>query len=145
MVIGGIGSISGSVIATFLYVACSEWWLRVLDSQVVLQDSAAKLEFAVVFAVAILAVMGLVFWRQMRKGKKLFSSTHVCGKRKLQVNWAFLALLVVGVAGLVWDGAFLLGNNMTLPLVRNGFRMVVFSVLLLVVIIVSSQLYKLKI
>ena len=31
VVIGGIGSISGSCIATFLYIACSEWWLRGLD------------------------------------------------------------------------------------------------------------------
>ena len=31
VVIGGIGSISGSVLSTFLYVACSEWWLRGLD------------------------------------------------------------------------------------------------------------------
>ena len=33
VVIGGIGSISGSVIGTFLYVACSEWWLRFLDME----------------------------------------------------------------------------------------------------------------
>ncbi len=33
VVIGGVGSVSGSVIATFLYVACSEWWLRFLDSE----------------------------------------------------------------------------------------------------------------
>ena len=33
VVIGGIGSVSGSVVATFLYVACSEWWLRFLDSE----------------------------------------------------------------------------------------------------------------
>lgn len=33
VVIGGIGSVSGSVIASFLYVACSEWWLRFLDSE----------------------------------------------------------------------------------------------------------------
>ena len=31
VVIGGIGSISGSVIGTFLYVASAEWWLRGLD------------------------------------------------------------------------------------------------------------------
>ncbi len=31
VVIGGIGSISGSSIASFLYIACSEWWLRGLD------------------------------------------------------------------------------------------------------------------
>ena len=30
VVIGGIGSISGSIIASFLYIACSEWWLRFL-------------------------------------------------------------------------------------------------------------------
>ena len=33
IVIGGIGSVSGSCIATFLYVACSEWWLRFLDNE----------------------------------------------------------------------------------------------------------------
>ncbi len=33
VVIGGIGSVSGSVMAAFLYVACSEWWLRFLDSE----------------------------------------------------------------------------------------------------------------
>ena len=32
VVIGGIGSISGSCIASFLYVAASEWWLRFLDN-----------------------------------------------------------------------------------------------------------------
>ena len=31
VVIGGIGSISGSVIASFLFTACNEWWLRFLD------------------------------------------------------------------------------------------------------------------
>ena len=38
VVVGGIGSVSGSVIATFLYVACSEWWLRFLDSEIVLKN-----------------------------------------------------------------------------------------------------------
>ena len=32
VVIGGIGSITGSVIASYLFIACSEWWLRGLDS-----------------------------------------------------------------------------------------------------------------
>ena len=31
VVIGGIGSITGSLIGTFLFVGCSEWWLRFLD------------------------------------------------------------------------------------------------------------------
>ena len=33
VVIGGIGSVSGSCIASFLYIACSEWWLRFLDNE----------------------------------------------------------------------------------------------------------------
>ena len=32
VVLGGIGSISGSVIGSMLFVAASEWWLRGLDS-----------------------------------------------------------------------------------------------------------------
>ncbi len=67
VVIGGIGSISGSCIATFLYVACSEWWLRFLDSEVVL------------------------------------------------------------------------GNGFKLPLLRNGFRMVVFSVVIMIVVLFFSK------
>ena len=31
VVIGGIGSITGSILGSFLYIACSEWWLRFLD------------------------------------------------------------------------------------------------------------------
>jgi len=33
VVIGGIGSITGSCISSFLFVACSEWWLRFLDQK----------------------------------------------------------------------------------------------------------------
>ena len=32
VVIGGIGSITGSVLGSFLFIASSEWWLRGLDS-----------------------------------------------------------------------------------------------------------------
>jgi branched-chain amino acid transport system permease protein len=32
VVIGGIGSVSGSCISSFLFIACSEWWLRFLDT-----------------------------------------------------------------------------------------------------------------
>ena len=31
VVIGGLGSVTGSCLASFLFVACSEWWLRFLD------------------------------------------------------------------------------------------------------------------
>lgn len=66
VVIGGIGSVSGSIIATFLYMACSEWLLRFLDSE-------------------------------------------------------------------QYVGAF------KVPLLRNGFRMVVFSVVIMVIVLFFSQ------
>ena len=33
VVIGGVGSVTGSVLSSFLFVACSEWWLRFLDEK----------------------------------------------------------------------------------------------------------------
>ncbi len=33
VVIGGVGSVTGSVMSSFLFVACSEWWLRFLDEK----------------------------------------------------------------------------------------------------------------
>jgi branched-chain amino acid transport system permease protein len=73
VVIGGIGSISGSCIATFLYVACSEWWLRFLDNEIVL-DSGMKVPLLragfrmVVFSVVIMIVV--LFFRRGIMGDK---------------------------------------------------------------------------
>ncbi len=36
VVIGGLGSVTGSCLASFLFVACSEWWLRFLDQKQVI-------------------------------------------------------------------------------------------------------------
>ncbi len=33
VVIGGIGSVTGSCLSAFLFVACSEWWLRFMDQE----------------------------------------------------------------------------------------------------------------
>ena len=61
VVIGGIGSITGSCIASFLYIACSEWWLRFLDSGSFLgmsvpffRDGFRKVVFSVVVMVIVL-------------------------------------------------------------------------------------------
>ena len=66
VVIGGIGSISGSCIATFLYVACSEWWLRFLDSETVIGNFKLPLLRSgfrmVVFSVVIMIVV--LFFRK---------------------------------------------------------------------------------
>lgn len=61
VVIGGIGSISGSCIASFLYIACSEWWLRFLDSGYLFtikipffRDGFRKVVFSVIIMVIVL-------------------------------------------------------------------------------------------
>ena len=72
VVIGGIGSISGSVLATFLYVACSEWWLRFLDSETVI--GGVKLPFLragfrmMVFSIIIMIIV--LFFRKGIMGDK---------------------------------------------------------------------------
>jgi len=73
VVIGGIGSVTGSCIATFLYVACSEWWLRFLDdstpfgatSEVPLLRPGFRM---VVFSVIIMVVV--LFFRRGIMGTK---------------------------------------------------------------------------
>ena len=66
VVIGGIGSISGSCIATFLSVACSEWWLRFLDSETFIGNFKLPLLRSgfrmVVFSVVIMIVV--LFFRK---------------------------------------------------------------------------------
>lgn len=81
VVIGGIGSISGSCIASFLYIACSEWWLRFLDSGSFLglsvpffRDGFRKVVFSVIIMIIVLffsrGIMGdkeLSFTRMVQK------------------------------------------------------------------------------
>ena len=72
VVIGGIGSISGSCIASFLYVAASEWWLRFLDAETYI--GSFKVPFLrtgfrmVVFSIVIMIVV--LFFRQGIMGNK---------------------------------------------------------------------------
>jgi branched-chain amino acid transport system permease protein len=61
VVIGGIGSISGSCIASFLYIACNEWWLRFLDSGAIgsisvpfFRDGFRKVIFSIIIMVIVL-------------------------------------------------------------------------------------------
>ena len=74
VVIGGIGSISGSCLATFLYVACSEWWLRFLDYETYI--GSFKLPLLrngfrmVVFSVVIMVIV-LFFSRGIMGDKEL--------------------------------------------------------------------------
>lgn len=67
VVIGGIGSISGSVIASFLYIFSSEWLLRGLDSGEFLGISAPSL-FKNGFRMAVFSVIIMVIVLFFRRG-----------------------------------------------------------------------------
>ncbi|MCR5237842.1 MAG: branched-chain amino acid ABC transporter permease [Lachnospiraceae bacterium] len=77
VVIGGIGSVSGSVLATFLYVACSEWWLRILDSEQYIGGFKVPLLRngfrMVVFSVVIMVIV-------------LFFSQGIMGNREINIG-----------------------------------------------------------
>ena len=72
VVIGGIGSVSGSCIASFLFVACSEWWLRFLDQKQMIGNFEVPLLRngfrLVVFSVIIMVVV--LFFRKGIMGDK---------------------------------------------------------------------------
>ena len=75
VVIGGIGSVTGSIIGSFLYIAASEWWLRFLDdAQTYLGVNIPFMRGGfrmVVFSVVIMLVV--LFYRQGIMGTKEFS------------------------------------------------------------------------
>lgn len=86
VVIGGIGSVSGSCIGAFLYIACSEWWLRFLDEPTtigtfevpLLKDGFRMVVFSIVIMIVVLffrrGIMGAnelsVLFRKKEKVKK---------------------------------------------------------------------------
>ncbi len=76
VVIGGIGSITGSCISSFLFIACSEWWLRFLDNEnlyigdfhvPLLRPGFRKVVFAVIIMIIVL------FYQKGIMGTKEFS------------------------------------------------------------------------
>ncbi len=80
VVIGGIGSVTGSCISSFLFIACSEWWLRFLDnanlnftSIQILRPGFRK----VVFSVVIMCIV--LFYQKGIMGDKEFSIKGIVG------------------------------------------------------------------
>ena len=92
VVIGGIGSVSGSVIASFLYIACSEWWLRFLDNTMFINGKQVPLLRngfrMVVFSVIIMIVV--LFFRKGIMGDKelpdLFNKRKKKAKKEQEVE-----------------------------------------------------------
>ena len=122
VVIGGIGSISGSCIAAFLYVAASEWWLRFLDTSVTFTSPAdpRRIAFIAIYTIVVVGGAALLILRDRR------------GENK---RWKQLVTAVVALALMGWLAAYLMGGSMTMPFLRNGFRMVVFSLVIMVVVL----------
>ena len=76
VVIGGMGSISGSVIASFLYIACSEWWLRFLDNELTIgafQVPLLRSGLRMVVFSAVIMVVVLFFRRGIMGDKELWN------------------------------------------------------------------------
>ncbi len=124
VVIGGIGSISGSVLASFLYIACSEWWLRFLDQETILTVSG-RTQFITVMAVIFVLLLAMMVYRLVRP------------KKKSRVRYGVGA----GVCGivLVWLIYFAATGQTKVPLLRNGFRMVVFSIIIMIIVLFFSR------
>ncbi len=82
VVIGGIGSVTGSCLSSFLFVACSEWWLRFLDQKQMIGNwevpflrNGFRL---VVFSIIIMVVV--LFFRQGIMGTKELPDLLRCKK-----------------------------------------------------------------
>ncbi len=92
VVIGGIGSVTGSCIGAFLYIACSEWWLRFLDEPMfignfqvpLLKDGFRMVVFSIVIMIVVL------FFRRGIMGTNelpdLFKNRKLKGKGKVKNN-----------------------------------------------------------
>lgn len=124
VVIGGIGSISGSIIASFLYIACSEWWLRFLDQETIL-TTAGRTKFIVVMAIIFAVLLAGMIYKIVKPGDKKRTRFIVGGG--------------VCAAILVWLAVFAATGQTKVPLLRNGFRMVVFSVIIMIIVLFFSR------
>ena len=75
VVIGGIGSVTGSCFSSFLFITCSEWILRFLDNDTYIGDFHVPLLRSgfrkVVFSIIIMIIV--LFFRQGIMGTKEFS------------------------------------------------------------------------
>lgn len=80
VVIGGIGSVTGSCLSAFLFIACNEWWLRFLDVEragvPLLRPGFRKVVFSAIIMVIVL------FFRNGIMGNKEFSVSRIIDKIK---------------------------------------------------------------
>ena len=121
VVLGGIGSISGSTIAAFLYMACSEWWLRFLDVPTSFKTAGGYWAFVIALALLAVGITALLVLRRRKAGARKFSEM-----------WS---AFILGVVILGYDIYYYASVTAKVPFLNSGFRMVVFSVIIMVVVL----------
>ena len=92
VVIGGMGSMTGSIISAFLVTAAKEWWLRFLDTEHYIGDTQVPLLRSgfrmVVFSIILMVVV--LFWRRGIMGQSEFSWDAIynffTGKRRKKAD-----------------------------------------------------------
>lgn len=89
VVIGGIGSVTGSCISSFLFIACSEWWLRFLDNAntfigsvhiPLLRPGFRKVVFSIVIMLIVL------FYQKGIMGEHEFSIARITQRFKSMIK-----------------------------------------------------------
>lgn len=95
VVIGGIGSITGSCLSSFLFIACSEWWLRFLDAETyigsfqlpLLRSGFRKVVFSIIIMIIVLFYShGIMGTREFSLEAILRFFRKRAGKRKREVG-----------------------------------------------------------
>ena len=84
VVIGGIGSISGSVIAAFIYYASSEWWLKFLDVETHTAAGAKVPLLGPGFRMVVFSVLIMIIVLFFRKG--------IMGTKEIDVYSGFVRI-----------------------------------------------------
>ena len=79
-----------------------------------------RIAFIAVYAIVVVGGAALLILRD-RKGENS--------------RWKQIVTAVVALALMGWLAAYLMGGSMTMPFLRNGFRMVVFSLVIMVVVL----------
>jgi branched-chain amino acid transport system permease protein len=79
VVIGGMGSLTGSIISSFIVIAAREWWLRFLDQPFFIGDFQVPL-FKTGFRMVVFSIILMIVVLFFRKG--------IMGTKEF--NWNFI-------------------------------------------------------
>ena len=81
---------------------------------------ASRILFIILFAAAVVGTSAMLIRRRRKSGDAF---------------WKELIVWIVGLLLMVWWVWFIISGSLTIPFARNGFRMVVFSVIIMIVVL----------